>query len=443
MIKTGLVLGGGGSRGAYQIGVWRALREFNIKIDVVTGTSIGALNGALMVQDDFEGAVKLWEGMDYDKVMSDIDPKFFDTYKGAGQTFFNFIKKIVSEGGMDIAPLENTVRSMLDEEKVRSSPIQYGLVTVEYPTMKEVALSKYDVPEGKMADYLLASAACYPAFKSRSIDDTLYVDGGYRNNLPIDLAVELGANEVIAVDLEDDCEYAPSSYKNIPIRYIKSYWDLGIFLSFNKDLLARNTILGYLDVLKSYRVVDGTAYAFKKGSKEELYEKIKPCFKIYNEIIGMTFDENQGPVDKVVRGKLIRALSFNPKSNINIKEYLIRAAELAGEIMGLPPTVIYDLSSFNKEIIKRYREHESEFFKDLEINLKDPKNLAKTTKALEKYEKREIMEFIYRNISKLFYENAKVNVKIMASIAPKEFLAALYIFYIKNANTLTEYAKIM
>ena len=443
MIKRGLVLGGGGSRGAYQIGVWKALREYNIDIDVVTGTSIGALNGALMVQDDYEGAVNLWKGMDYDKVMSDIDPKCFNSYKGTGQTFLNFIKKIISEGGVDIAPLENTVRSMLDEDKIRNSPLQYGLVTVEYPTMKEIALSKNDIPKGKMADYLLASAACYPAFKSRNIDDTLYVDGGYKDNLPIDLAVELGANEVIAVDLGDECEYLPCSYKNIPVRYIKSYWDLGIFLSFNKNLLKRNTMLGYLDVLKSYRVLDGTAYAFIKGTKDEIFENIKPCFKIYNKIIGMTFDENQGPVDKVVRGQLIKAMDFNPKANINIKEYIIRAAELAGEIMELSPAIIYDINSFNAEIIKTYNEHEAEFLKDLDINFKDPKNLAKTAAILGKYEKREIMAFIYRNIAKLFYENAKVNVKIMASVAPREFLAALYIFYIKNSNTLGEYAKII
>lgn len=49
-------MGGGGSRGSYQIGVWEALRELGIDYQIVTGTSIGALNGALMVQNDFEAA---------------------------------------------------------------------------------------------------------------------------------------------------------------------------------------------------------------------------------------------------------------------------------------------------------------------------------------------------------------------------------------------------
>ena len=45
-----VVLSGGGSKGAYQIGVWKALRQLNIKYEIVAGTSVGALNGAMMVQ---------------------------------------------------------------------------------------------------------------------------------------------------------------------------------------------------------------------------------------------------------------------------------------------------------------------------------------------------------------------------------------------------------
>ena len=55
-----IVLSGGGSKGSYQIGVWKALRKLHIKYDIVTGTSVGALNGALMVQNKFHKAIKLW-----------------------------------------------------------------------------------------------------------------------------------------------------------------------------------------------------------------------------------------------------------------------------------------------------------------------------------------------------------------------------------------------
>ena len=62
--KTALVLGGGGSRGAYEIGVWQALRELGIPVNMVTGTSVGAINGAMIAQDAFELAVSLWKEID-------------------------------------------------------------------------------------------------------------------------------------------------------------------------------------------------------------------------------------------------------------------------------------------------------------------------------------------------------------------------------------------
>ena len=60
MLKRAIVLGGGGSKGAYQIGAWRALRELGVDYHIITGTSIGACNGALMVQGDYERALELW-----------------------------------------------------------------------------------------------------------------------------------------------------------------------------------------------------------------------------------------------------------------------------------------------------------------------------------------------------------------------------------------------
>ncbi len=61
-MKLGLVLGGGGGRGAYQIGVWQALEELGIAkhIKVISGTSIGALNAMLFMQGDLEEAKKAW-----------------------------------------------------------------------------------------------------------------------------------------------------------------------------------------------------------------------------------------------------------------------------------------------------------------------------------------------------------------------------------------------
>ena len=58
--RYALVLSGGGTRGVYQIGVWKALRELKIEYDLIIGSSIGALNAALMAQGDWEEAHRLW-----------------------------------------------------------------------------------------------------------------------------------------------------------------------------------------------------------------------------------------------------------------------------------------------------------------------------------------------------------------------------------------------
>jgi len=75
--KTAFVLGGGGARGAYEIGVWQGLRELGIKIDLVTGSSVGAINGAMVVQGAFDLAVSLWKELDTSMVFAiDIQTTF-------------------------------------------------------------------------------------------------------------------------------------------------------------------------------------------------------------------------------------------------------------------------------------------------------------------------------------------------------------------------------
>ena len=60
MKPYGLILAGGGAKGAYQTGAWRALRELGISFEAIAGVSIGAINGALIAQGDYDRAVELW-----------------------------------------------------------------------------------------------------------------------------------------------------------------------------------------------------------------------------------------------------------------------------------------------------------------------------------------------------------------------------------------------
>ena len=73
--EYGVVLEGGGAKGAYQIGAWKAFREAGLKIRGISGTSVGALNGALMCMGDVEKAEHVWENISYSRVMDVDDEK--------------------------------------------------------------------------------------------------------------------------------------------------------------------------------------------------------------------------------------------------------------------------------------------------------------------------------------------------------------------------------
>ena len=108
--EYGIVLEGGGAKGAYQIGAWRALREAGIRIKGAAGTSVGALNGALICMDDFEKAERIWENISYSRVM-DVDDDLMEQLKTSGlkdiavlglSELIPAAKKVLKDRGFDI-----------------------------------------------------------------------------------------------------------------------------------------------------------------------------------------------------------------------------------------------------------------------------------------------------------------------------------------------------
>ena len=124
-VCRGLVLAGGGARGSYQIGVWRALDELGWTAGAVTGTSVGCLNGAMYALGQYETARDMWLTIHSGDVMELPDPAAGPRALGEA------VRQIVAEGGLDISPLEGIVARVLDEEALRASPVRFGLVTVE------------------------------------------------------------------------------------------------------------------------------------------------------------------------------------------------------------------------------------------------------------------------------------------------------------------------
>lgn len=268
-MKRAVVLSGGGSKGSYEIGVWKALRRLHIKYDIVTGTSIGALNGALMTQKTYLKALYIWHKLSLEYLFEQ-QPKS-DTKKDILKLYGdNFFKN----GGMDIKKIEDIIRKAINMKRFYKSDIDYGLVTFNFSTKKPLIISKKDISEDKLIDYLMASATCYPAFQMKDIDGDKYIDGGFYDNLPINLAIELGATEAIIVDLR-----APGLKKlpkgNIKTTYIKPKNRISFFLDFNSKQAKINMNFGYNDTMKAFKRLDGDYFTFRKDEISKFYEKNK------------------------------------------------------------------------------------------------------------------------------------------------------------------------
>lgn len=276
MTKNALVLSGGGSRGGYEIGVWQALQELGISIHIVTGTSVGALNGAMVAQNDLDLAVTLWKELETHMVFDLDDHKqesgHFD-FEIAGMSAseaLRYAKEIITNGGAGTTGLEAIVKKYIDEKKIRESSVDLGVVTVEYPSLKPHYLFKEDIASGKLQDYILASASCFPAVQAKEIDGVRFIDGGYVDVMPIELALKKGADFIVAVYLEaagfvrkDTVELAEEVASKLIL--IKSNWDLGNFLIFDTDNTRRIIRLGYLDTMKEFGIFEGKKFTFAKG----------------------------------------------------------------------------------------------------------------------------------------------------------------------------------
>ena len=201
----GLALEGGGAKGAYQIGAWKALREAGIRFSAVSGTSVGALNGSLIVMGDLEKAENIWENIRYSQVM-DVDDETMsrllkgdvklDELDGVAQQMFEVIKN----RGFDVTPLRKWISQVVDEKTVRKSPVELFIDTFSLSDGKLLELRAKDLPEGTLCDMLLASAYL-PVFRSEKLGGKRYADGGLRDVLPLHVLIEHGYKDILALRL--------------------------------------------------------------------------------------------------------------------------------------------------------------------------------------------------------------------------------------------------
>ena len=265
--EYGLVLEGGGAKGSFQIGAWRALREAGIKIKGVSGVSVGALNGALICMDDPEKAEDIWHNINYSAVMD------FNMNTGSILETAEEIKKLIKDRGVDITPLKKLLHETVDEEKIRNSHCELFATTFSVSDMKLLNIDVKSASEGKMEEILLASAF-FPVFKTEKLSGKLYTDGGGFNNVPLDVLVDRGYQDVIVVRIYGpgyDREMKVKIPEGTNIYHIAPREELGGVLEFDKKRSRKNMALGYLEASRLLYGLDGRRYYIYAPYEEPYY----------------------------------------------------------------------------------------------------------------------------------------------------------------------------
>ncbi len=274
----GFALEGGGARGAYQVGAYLALTKNGIKPNMIAGTSIGSLNAALMAQGDIDKLIKLWLNTTTD--IFGIDSKILEKLKHKDFTnkelklTYNSLKNIIHNKGINTNEYFNIIDNSINEDKLRKSKVKFGLITVKLSGgIKPLELTIDNIPKDKVAEYILAS--CYlPVFKMQEIiDNNIYIDGGFYNNIPLSLLEKNGCNTIYSIRLGGIGIYRNKLKKDTKVIEIKPRKSLGQTIIFDRETNERNIRLGYFDTLKVIKNLDGIDYYFK-SKNNEYYDKI-------------------------------------------------------------------------------------------------------------------------------------------------------------------------
>ncbi len=315
-MKYGLALEGGGAKGAYQIGVVKALIDNGYEFEAVVGTSIGALNAAMVVQDRIDDAIDLWSNISYKK-MFNVDDKKVSSALSAKidleivKYFSSKFGQILKNGGISTENIRKILVDNVDEKKVRKSKMKFGLVTVclSDKEVKQVFID--EIPKGELIDYLMATSSL-PVFKRAKIDNKSYLDGGVYDNCPVEMLEKKGIKNVIAI----------RNYKRMRIRNYKNIIkknDINLYMVEPVDNLpgilkfdSKNTNellrLGYFDGIKFAKKLDGIRYYV--NSQEE------------KKFVHMLVDYDIDEMAKIAKGLDFEFSSYDNLRKIFLEEML-------------------------------------------------------------------------------------------------------------------------
>ena len=334
----GLALEGGGVRGSYQAGVYMAMYECGLKIDGVAGTSIGAINGAIIASNHGEDLPKIWRSLSMGKVFGFSDDFIkalnnhefnFDLVK---LTFANFLKILTSKG-IELKGIKEVLDKYLNIDDLMSSSLDFGICTVKLKNLKPLYLYKENMEKDKVKDYILASAFLPIFKKEKLIDNNYYLDGGFYDLGPVNMLLNKGYQKIYLVKVQGIGHHQKYD-KNADVTVIESKRSLGGLMDLDPNRINENIMMGYYDTIRILKNYDGEKYVFKRKS-----------LKFYEFL------------NRHVSPRLYKRVSTYFKTN-NPKDTTIKALEYIMEHENINYYKIYKPLSTIKKIKKKYPKRE-------------------------------------------------------------------------------------
>lgn len=255
--KLGLVLAGGGGKGAYQIGVWKYLRKIGLDsaFSVLSGTSVGALNAVLFANGDIELAERIWTEQIDSRILSDNTTRIFE---GENLDFGTILGNILCNGLFSRDGLCEIISREIDLGFLSSCKKHVYATCTRLPDVTGIPFLLNSLKKETCVQALLATSAIPGVFKPERVEDCLYYDGGLipENNIPVLPVEEERCTHVLIVPLNRDSEVNLYSMAESDVTVIRPSADLGDLLcgtlNFTPEKARSLIALGYSDASTIY-----------------------------------------------------------------------------------------------------------------------------------------------------------------------------------------------
>ncbi|MEG2935342.1 MAG: patatin-like phospholipase family protein [Clostridium sp.] len=224
-MKVGLVLSGGGGKGAYELGVWKAIKELGLDkyVTAVSGASIGAMNAMLFAQNDYEEALKMWEEVTIEKLLPINNKELIK--KGVtlaiGSMTLEVVRKhmpkLLEQGDVPRDGAIEMISKYMNFDKLKSTGVNCYVSCTETTEFKAEYFKINDYDEETARDMILASSSLPMIYESAEVLGKKYLDGGLVDNTPIKPLYDEKCDIIIAVLLSKEAKIERELFPNAKI----------------------------------------------------------------------------------------------------------------------------------------------------------------------------------------------------------------------------------